>query len=132
MRPRSISAQIAPSQSGARRSTNGEPSGPKIEENPPPTMSNYAWKPEADGKVGIDLTADILIKTATGSVMLDQKGFLHLASDFASKIKTIDMVANVALADSLAATRYVMTITVHDEVGKKTTSVDLPFSIVEP
>ena len=93
---------------------------------------SFDWKPLPGGKYGIDLTADILIQTKSGgSKIIDQKNFLHLADGFASKFKTVDMTANITLEDSLAATDYVITFTVHDAVGHKVASVDMPFSIVK-
>ena len=93
---------------------------------------SFDWKQLPGGKYGIDLSADILIQTkAGGSKIIDQKNFLHLADGFASKFKTVDMTANITLEDSLAATDYVITFTVHDAVGHKVASVDMPFSIVK-
>ena len=92
----------------------------------------YDWKPLPGGKYGIELSADILIQTkAGGSKVIDQKNFLHLADSFPTKFKSVDMVANITLEDSLAATDYVITFTVHDAVGNKVASVDMPFSIVK-
>ena len=93
---------------------------------------SFTWKHLPGGKYGVDLTADLLIQTkGGGSKVIDQKGFLHLATDFASSFKTVDMTANITLEDSLAATDYVITFTVHDDIGHKVASVDVPFSIVK-
>jgi hypothetical protein len=92
----------------------------------------YAWKPLPGQKFGIDLSADILIRTkAGGSKIIDQKNFLRLADSFASKFKMVDMVANVTLEDSLAATDYIITFTVHDAIGNKVATVDMPFAIAK-
>ena len=92
---------------------------------------NFLWRPQASGRYAFGVSADLLITTKAGDVIIDKKNAVTLAPEFPYKMKIVDVTFNVNLGPSLPATDYAVTVTVHDLNSPKVASASLPFSIVK-
>ena len=89
----------------------------------------YGFKDNGDGTFSRLLDADLALVDATGTTVARKAKFISTAQTSHQKVLESDLAFNVTLS-AFAAGAYKLQFTVHDQVGGKETSFDVPVTLL--
>lgn len=90
----------------------------------------YAWKDNGDGTYSFGFNVDLVLKTAAGEVVAEQKDFQRL--ELTSRARNREFMLSLTLSiDGAPPGDYVVEYVTRDLGSDKAGTISLPFSVVE-